>query len=484
MNAENWNTGNKKEADSEDKIKETPSEKSTAGHTRADADVSQGHTTDSHIRKAQSRVTAEFKPKTKFLATPASMKPRRTKKGKTRLYISAAALIIIISAVVTFMVMNRSEEQEFREAMDRIDAALPGEAEQADTADGREAIQVPGPVSDLAIAEPDRTNPEEQVQESETLPITEESPAESEQRPAAVDMQALPPVIEKRPLFVKVHDKEETKPENIEQPVIAANETVSRNITEPETEIQKPETRGAAIQEAAVQDNAVREIVNSDVKVQKTEAVAVNPETALVVASAENAVQKVDMPPVSELGIVTALYEEKFDGNVNNWDVFDSAEASAKIIGGAYFLEHKRQAGSRIILHNGELPHDRDFMIEVSMEHIMSSGPFSYGFVFGAKDVLNNYSFQIVGNGMYSVRKDTDGVSRELAGGNIPGVEIRTDAPNIIKVLRQGSEVYFFVNDHFIHGVSNMTFFGDRTGFILSGKLKAAVDWTRTEIGK
>lgn len=539
MNAENWNPGNRKEQDSEDKVKRGPSEKPAVAHTQAENESSGGHAPDSHFHQAQSRVTAEFKPKTKFLATPASMKPRRKKKGKTWLFISAAVLIIAISAVATFLVMNRSEEQEFQEALERIDAALPIEVEQSDTPGGHEVIDVPFS-PDRAAVEADGDNKKAGPQDLSVLPAQKDipvlgKPAEPEQLPAPVGQDTTQPAAEETRLFVTVLDREDLKTEAVEQPASADHEGQSNHAAEPADNIGKPQMQADAAHEKYIQTDMSGQAEGGEVEIQKSplqetvmpdlaneeavpqvkegalrdkpvegptrehavqndaaakdglqqqDAAVFNPEAALVVASAENTLQKTLAPPASELEIITAVDEEKFDSNENNWDVFDSAEASAKVIGGGYYLEHKRQAGSRIILYDGQLPRDRDFITEVSMEHIMSSGPFSYGFIFGAKDVLNNYSFQIVGNGMYSVRKDTDGVSRELAGGNIMGVEIRTDAPNVIKVLRQGSNVYFFVNGHFIHGVAHMTFFGDRIGFILSGKMKAAVDWIRTEIGK
>lgn len=188
--------------------------------------------------------------------------------------------------------------------------------------------------------------------------------------------------------------------------------------------------------------------------------------------------QKAMASAVKEMVI---MYEEQFNDNENKWEVFDSPTASAQISGGEYFIESKRQAGSYIVLHFHDFPHDTDFTVETAVTTVMRSGSYSYGYVFGALDILNNYSFQVVDNQRFSIRKDSDGVSRELYEGNISALNIEPRSQTRLRIVKQGKDLSFFINGNLVHTVSDISFFGNKVGFIVQGKAKIAVDWTRTQ---
>lgn len=206
----------------------------------------------------------------------------------------------------------------------------------------------------------------------------------------------------------------------------------------------------------------------------------------------ESKAEHVSASPAPQKNIVT--HEEAFNNNANNWDIFDTNMASAKIKSGEYLIENKRKNGSHIIFYHYDFPLDSNFITEASIRPVTNVKNFSfglvvknsdnrsYGFVFGARDALNNYTFQVRENGFYSISKNRNGASQELAGGKIKNTVYNQNAANILKIIKQGNIIRFYINDNSIDEISNLSFFGNKAGFIVDGATKIAVEKTRTQI--
>lgn len=175
-------------------------------------------------------------------------------------------------------------------------------------------------------------------------------------------------------------------------------------------------------------------------------------------------------------------YEDLFDDNSNNWDIFDLEDASATIATGFYRIENKKDDNKLIILHFDQFPHDRDFIIEVFINAASISNDHFYGFVFGARDALDNYSFQINNNGRYSVTKNHGGSSQELTGGQINSLPSDNNSLVSLKIAKLDNNMFFYINDNYVNKVSNLTFSGNQIGFVLEGSSVIAIDRTRSHI--
>lgn len=146
------------------------------------------------------------------------------------------------------------------------------------------------------------------------------------------------------------------------------------------------------------------------------------------------------------------------------------------------------------MFYHYDFPLDLNFTTEVSIRAVRSAGSYSYGLVvknsdkhsyglvFGAKDTLNNYTFQIRENGFYAISKYKNGALKELSSGKIKDTAYNQNASNILKIVRQGNNTRFFINDNFIDEISNLSFFGNKAGFIVDGESKIAVNKIRTQI--
>ncbi|MBI4653408.1 MAG: DnaJ domain-containing protein [Nitrospirae bacterium] len=174
--------------------------------------------------------------------------------------------------------------------------------------------------------------------------------------------------------------------------------------------------------------------------------------------------------------------EEQFDNNANNWEIFNITMASARIEGGKYYIENKRETGVYIILHHADFPSVNDFIIETSIKTEKASGNYSYGFVLGASDANNSYVFQFIANEFYSIKRYNKGVSQELAGGKIGSTVINKNSFNTLKVEKHGSTIRFYINDYYVAEVSNISLFGKKIGFFIEGLSEISVDYTRSQI--
>lgn len=174
------------------------------------------------------------------------------------------------------------------------------------------------------------------------------------------------------------------------------------------------------------------------------------------------------------------IFEENFNDNSNNWSVFNTKAASARIEDGEYFLENKRDTGSHVVYHYHDFPHDNDFLIEATIRTVWAPGDYSFGFIFGGRDSLNYYSFQVANNHSFSIRRYINGAPDELAVGTVRNVY--ENLHNIIRVAKQGDNVRFFVNGKYLAKVANLTFFGNKIGFISNGRSEISVDRTYSRI--
>lgn len=206
----------------------------------------------------------------------------------------------------------------------------------------------------------------------------------------------------------------------------------------------------------------------------------------------ETKMEPVSVPPLQQKNITT--YKDTFSDNANNWDMLDTNMASTTIKNGEYLIENKRKKGPYIIFYRYDLPVDSDFVAEASIRPVTNPSNYSYGlivknpenhsygFVFGAKDSLNNYTFQIRENGFYSISRYKNGSLQELANGKIKKTAYNQGGINVLKISKKDNKVQFYINDNITDEIPDLSFFGNKAGIIVEGELKIAVDNVFTQI--
>ncbi len=174
--------------------------------------------------------------------------------------------------------------------------------------------------------------------------------------------------------------------------------------------------------------------------------------------------------------------EDQFVNNDNQWEVFTTTMATARIENGQYLIENKTESGELFILHHADFPLGKEFIIETSIKTTKSSDNNIYGFVIGASDASNSYVFQIVQNKNYSVKIVQHGDAQEIAGGAIRTRVFQKDSFNSLRIEKIGPTMRFYINNFFIDEVSEITLFGKKIGFFIEGKSEIAIDYTRSQI--
>ena len=151
---------------------------------------------------------------------------------------------------------------------------------------------------------------------------------------------------------------------------------------------------------------------------------------------------------------------------------------------GEYHIEHNDKESVHVVLHPDGISTGMDSMIQVSISDVRGSGMYSYGFVFGAKDSSNNYSFQIRNSNVYVIEKMLDGKRKEIASGQIDNIFSSNNFGKTLKLVKQRDKIRFYVYDNYVDELplANANFTGDLIGFLVEGRVKISVDWTRTQI--
>jgi hypothetical protein len=176
------------------------------------------------------------------------------------------------------------------------------------------------------------------------------------------------------------------------------------------------------------------------------------------------------------------VLEETFDDNSGKWDIFNTSAASAHIRDGKYHIENKRKTGKHFVLHYHDFPSDSDFIIKTDIRKGSSIYYHAYGFALGAKDAFNNHVFLIIGNQYYLIDKNHNGAKQNLAGGKLTAGIINENSLNTLKIERNGSSMRFYINDNFIDEVLNISFDGNKIGFVVEGISKISIDNIHSQV--
>ncbi len=186
----------------------------------------------------------------------------------------------------------------------------------------------------------------------------------------------------------------------------------------------------------------------------------------------------------SALREMSVMYEDQFDTHTNNWPEYQNGTASAQIDDGEYHIEHNEKEGVHVVLHPYGVSMGMDSMIHVSISDVRGSGKHSYGFVFGAKDASNNYSFQVRNSNEYVIEQMVDGKRTEIAKGPIDNIFASNNFGKTLKLVKQRDKIRFYVDEYYVDELplNNAGFPGDLVGFLVEGRVKISVDWTRTQI--
>ena len=166
------------------------------------------------------------------------------------------------------------------------------------------------------------------------------------------------------------------------------------------------------------------------------------------------------LPQTTRSNLVLRDY---FSDNRNNWPVRNNKDMQATVGSGRYRLRHNAKAGYMLLKQIGLTDRD-NFTIEVEFRHISGVTDWGFGLAFGAKNSHNGYVVYINDDGYFSFGKFDNNKWRDTIPWRKLNV-IRKKQSNVLKLLKKGNTLEFYVNGNIIDRTTAPQFFGDRIGF-------------------
>jgi S1-C subfamily serine protease len=174
----------------------------------------------------------------------------------------------------------------------------------------------------------------------------------------------------------------------------------------------------------------------------------------------------------NEDGSKSKIFEDEFNNNFSEWDLYESDKSTARIADGKFELISTNKEGtSRYINH----PIDgNDFTLEAIINFESNNENDKVGVIYGFKDWQNYHFFAVSKHNMY-LGSFYEGVKST----NIDAMYVSALQPkqnNTLKILSNGEKIYFSVNGEIQYKDDANKLFGNNFGFITSGKAKLRVE--------
>ncbi len=173
----------------------------------------------------------------------------------------------------------------------------------------------------------------------------------------------------------------------------------------------------------------------------------------------------------NENGDIVNIFDETFDNNVNDWDLYSSTSSSAKIENGFFELKSLTKEGtSRTI--SFPIKSD-DYIIETTLDNSGSKGN-KVGILWGFKD-WQNYNYLAISDNYFYVGSVYEGVQLTKVDGMFSS-ELVKKGKNTIKLFVNDGKLIITFNGALQTKTAELKMMGTQLGFVLSGISTLKVD--------
>ena len=173
-----------------------------------------------------------------------------------------------------------------------------------------------------------------------------------------------------------------------------------------------------------------------------------------------------------EDGRMSRIFEEEFNSNANDWDLYVSDKGSAKISDGMMeLISHASDGTSRYINLSAS---SGDFAAEAPINIEKLKEGEKAGMLFGFKD-WQNYNFFAITQSSFYVGYIFEGVSSIKVEGMFSSA-INKKAVNNLKIISLGEKTIFSINGEVQYSSDKFKMFGNNAGFVVSGKSAITID--------
>ena len=168
---------------------------------------------------------------------------------------------------------------------------------------------------------------------------------------------------------------------------------------------------------------------------------------------------------------------DSFDSNKNNWWVSNNSDASGKIAGGKYIMEHKRDFGSYYFWREIVFDPGSDYTIEVKMRQTKGSDLDSYGIVWGALGWGDSFDFRISSDGTFIIGGYKNKSEFTKINYSKPGLILPKGNYNVLTIKKTGGIVKFYINEKSVYQYGAENFFGSMLGFEVGKNMEVEADY-------
>jgi outer membrane protein OmpA-like peptidoglycan-associated protein len=171
------------------------------------------------------------------------------------------------------------------------------------------------------------------------------------------------------------------------------------------------------------------------------------------------------------------IFYDDFESNKGKWLVANNSDASGKITGGKYIMEHKRNFSVYYYWNEKVFDPKSDYTIEVKIKQTKGSGTDKFGIVWGASGWDNSYSFLLSSDGTYTIGGYKDKSEFTRMEYSRPSVILPKGNYNVLAVKRVGSIIKFYINQKSVYQCSAEPFFGYLLGFVVGKNMEIEADY-------
>lgn len=174
----------------------------------------------------------------------------------------------------------------------------------------------------------------------------------------------------------------------------------------------------------------------------------------------------------NEDGSKNKIFEEEFNNNFNEWDLYLSDKSTASISGGVFEISSTSKEGtSRYINYPVE---SREYTIEAVLNIRNLKDNDKVGILYGFKD-WQNYNYVAITKKYIYIGSVYEGVkSTDVDAMYCSAINSLED--NSIKILCNGEKNYYSVNGEIQYTSNDNRLFGNNFGFVLSGNTKLRIE--------
>lgn len=174
----------------------------------------------------------------------------------------------------------------------------------------------------------------------------------------------------------------------------------------------------------------------------------------------------------SEDGRVSRIFEENFNNNNNEWDLYSSDKSISKIKNGVFELESYTKSGTARYI---SLPiNSEDFTIESTLNLEKLVNEQKVGIIFGFKD-WDNYNYFLLSNGGMYIGYVYEGISADKVEGMFAS-SFQKGKKNSIKLITTDDKMIFTINGEVQYTCARFSLVGSNIGFVISGKGSVTID--------